>query len=89
MEYPLDRQQSMVAVALEAIPGGLFGIFGVGHLYAGRVGAGVGIMVSYWLLQMLNVMLMSVFIGYITAPLTHLAFLLFSTTDVLSSKRGR
>jgi TM2 domain-containing membrane protein YozV len=61
------------AVALELVPG-LFGVFGVGTIYAGRTGAGVALMVSFWLLFWINVMLCLVFVGFITLPLTWLAY---------------
>lgn len=86
MEYQLDRQQSMVAIGLEAIPG-FFQVFGIGHIYSGKVGTGLAIMVSYWVLQSINVMLMPFFIGYITWMLTFAAFMVMSPTSLLSSKK--
>lgn len=83
----MDRQESMVAVGLEVVPGTLFQTFGVGHLYAGRVSSGLGIMISYWILQAVNVALMPFFVGWITAPLTYLAYLVFCPTNVLESRR--
>ncbi|MEZ4241485.1 MAG: hypothetical protein R3F59_36115 [Myxococcota bacterium] len=85
MERSLDRQQSMVAVGLEAVPG-LFGFFGLGHMYSGKVGTGLLIMISYWVLQGINVALMPFLIGWITAPLTFLAYMGGSTTNLLSSR---
>lgn len=40
----------MVALLLELI-GGFFGFLGVGWIYAGRPALGVGLLVSYWLLD--------------------------------------
>jgi TM2 domain-containing membrane protein YozV len=83
----VDRQQSMVAVGLEVVPGAVFQTFGVGHLYAGRVSTGLAIMISYWILQAVNAALIPFFIGWITAPLTFLAYLVFCPTNVLESRR--
>lgn len=81
----MTRQQSMVAIGLEAAPGTLLGTFGLGHLYAGRVGTGLVLMTSYWLLQAINILLMPLMIGWITFALTWLGFLVFATSDLLDS----
>jgi TM2 domain-containing membrane protein YozV len=82
----MDRQQSMVAVGLEAGPG-LLGFFGMGHMYSGRVGTGLMIMISYWVLQAINIfVLMPLLIGWITTPLTMLAYMVAAPTNVLSSR---
>jgi TM2 domain-containing membrane protein YozV len=62
------------AVALELVPG-LFGIFGIGNIYAGRTARGVILMLSFWLLFWINVVLVFLFIGIITMPLTWVAYL--------------
>jgi TM2 domain-containing membrane protein YozV len=54
---------------------GIFGVFGVGNLYAGRVGPGIALMVSFWVLFWINFVLTFVFIGWVTYPLTWIAFL--------------
>lgn len=82
----MNRQQSMVAVGLEVGPG-LFGAFGLGHMYSGKVGMGVALLLSYWVLQTINFMLMPFVIGWITAPLTFLGFMVFCPTNVLESRR--
>jgi TM2 domain-containing membrane protein YozV len=82
----MDRQQSMVAVGLEAGPGLVLQTFGIGHLYSGKVGTGLAVMISYWVLQAINVALMPFFIGWITAPLTFLAYMVMSPTTLLSSR---
>ncbi len=84
----MSRQRSMTAAALEVIPGTVFQTFGIGHLYKGKVGAGIGLMLSYWALQAINVALMSVFIGWVTAPMTWLAYTVFASTNVLSEGRS-
>ncbi|GAB7045177.1 hypothetical protein [Catenuloplanes indicus] len=65
------------AVMLELFLG-LFGLFGVGALYAGRAGLGVTLMVSYWLLFWVNVALALVLIGFVTGPLTWLFYMIMS-----------
>ena len=85
----MTRQESMVAVGLEVGPGLLLQTFGIGHLYAGKVGTGIAIMFAYWCLQAINVFLTAFFIGFITGPLTWLAFMILSPTNVLSSAPRR
>lgn len=82
----MNRQESMRAVALEAAPG-LFQVFGIGHMYAGKFGTGLAVMMSYWVLQAINVALMPFFIGWVTAPLTFLAYMVMSPTTLLDSRR--
>ncbi len=81
-----DRQNSMVAVGLEVGPGAIFQTFGIGHIYQGRLKAGLGFMFSYWGLQMVNAWLVSLWgIGLLTGFLTWLAFMVIAPTDVLKS----
>ncbi|MFT4624688.1 MAG: TM2 domain-containing membrane protein YozV [Myxococcota bacterium] len=82
-----NRNNSMVAVGLEVLPGFFFQTFGIGHLYKGRVGMGLGIMLSYWVLQAVNVALCSIFIGFITGPLTWLAYMIAAPTNLLEDGR--
>jgi TM2 domain-containing membrane protein YozV len=86
-ETTMTRQESMLAVGLEVGPGLLLQTFGIGHLYAGKVGTGLAIMFGYWFLQAVNVLLTSILIGFVTGPLTWLAFMVLSPTNVLSSTR--
>lgn len=85
----MTPRQNMAAVALEAVPGTLLCTFGIGHLYAGRIRAGLAIMLGYWALQALNVALIPFLIGCFTAPLTWLAFVVLAPTNVLSEGPGR
>ncbi|MCB9668256.1 MAG: hypothetical protein H6736_12370 [Alphaproteobacteria bacterium] len=78
------RENSMVAVGLEVGPGVIFQTFGVGHLYQGRVAAGLGFMLSYWALQAVNGFLVSFGgLGFVTGFLTWLAYMVVAPTDVL------
>ena len=76
----VKREVKWVPVLLELIPG-WFQIFGVGHLYQGRIGMGVFIMLSYWLLQGINAFLTMFLIGFITWPLTWLFYMVFSAQN--------
>lgn len=80
----MNRNQTMLAVGLELGPGAFLQTFGVGHLYAGRVGPGLALMFGYWVLQAINAALVTVWIGLITAPLTWLAFMVFAPTNLLA-----
>jgi TM2 domain-containing membrane protein YozV len=53
----------------------MFGIFGVGTIYAGRTGLGVALMLSFWALFWANVFLIFLVVGWVTMPLTWIAFL--------------
>jgi len=64
---------------------GIFGIFGVGNIYAGRTGFGVALMVSFWALFWVNFALVFLVIGWVTMPLTWIAFLV---TGSLSAARA-
>ena len=74
---PVMRQPKSVgaAVALELIPG-LFGIFGVGNMYTGRVGIGLALMLSFWALFWVNFLLIFIFVGWVTMPVTWVAYLI-------------
>jgi hypothetical protein len=71
--------------ALEFLGGLIFQTFGIGHIAQGKVGKGIIIMLVYWLALAFNIALMSVYIGFVTMPLTWAAFLLISSTDAASS----
>ena len=85
----MNRNESMVAAGLEVGPGLFLQTFGIGHLYAGRYGTGIAIMFSYWVLQTINMMLTPFLIGWITGPLTLLAYLVACPTNVLDSSPRR
>ena len=85
----MTRNESMVAVGLEVGPGLLLQTFGVGHMYSGRMSLGLAIMFGYWVLQAINIALMPFMIGFVTYPLTLLAFLVACPTNVLDSGSRR
>ena len=90
MTTQLTRSQSMTAVGLELVPGVLFATWGLGHFYSGRWSTGLAVMVSYWVLQAINVALTGFFgLGFLTGALTFLGYLVFCPTNVLSSGSNR
>ena len=84
----LARQDNTVAVLLEILPGFFLQLFGVGHIAQGRVGMGLFIMISYWVLQTINAFLMVFLIGFITAPLTWLFYLIASPLNANDYNRS-
>jgi hypothetical protein len=69
------REIQWVPVLLELIPG-WFQLFGIGHLYQGRIGLGLFIMFSYWGLQVINGFLTLLFgLGFVTGFLTWLFYM--------------
>ena len=68
-----------LAVALELLGGFFLQTFGVGHLYSGNIGLGLGLMFGYWVLTAINFALCFVLVGIITWPLTWLAFMIISS----------
>ncbi len=87
--YPLPagHKEPSTAALLEALPGFFVHIFGIGHLYNGNVGLGLGLMFGYWAIQVVNVILMFVFIGFVTAPLTWLLFMILSAVKASNDAR--
>ncbi|HEX8560595.1 MAG TPA: hypothetical protein VF668_21040 [Pyrinomonadaceae bacterium] len=67
--YRQPPKSSGTAVLLEVLPGFFFQTFGIGHIYAGNVGAGLALMFGYWFVQFVNLLLCFVLIGFITLPL--------------------
>lgn len=88
VQYPGQGMQPMgmpapkntgLAVTLELLGGFFFQTFGIGHLYAGNIGMGLGLMFGYWVLTAINVVLCFAFVGLITWPLTWLGFMILSS----------
>ncbi|MFV2010211.1 MULTISPECIES: hypothetical protein [unclassified Micromonospora] len=71
---PAVPKSAGAAVALELVPG-LFGIFGIGNIYAGKMATGIVLMVSFWVFFWINVLLTFIVIGLITLPMTWVAYL--------------
>jgi TM2 domain-containing membrane protein YozV len=70
----LAPRSAGAAVALELVLG-LLGIFGVGNMYAGRVGQGLVLMLTFWALFWVNFVLIFFVVGIVTMPLTWIAYL--------------
>jgi TM2 domain-containing membrane protein YozV len=76
--HQAPARSSAVAAMLEILPGFFLQTFGIGHIYAGNVAAGLLLMFGYWLLTFINILLLFVLIGFVTWPLC------FLTTIILS-----
>jgi TM2 domain-containing membrane protein YozV len=83
----LAERDSTIAVLLELLFGFVFQTFGVGHIYQGRVGMGLFIMLSYWALQAVNALLMVVLVGFVTAPLTFLFYMIAAPLNAAGEGR--
>lgn len=71
----VKRETQWVPIALELIPG-WFQVFGIGHIYQGRLGMGLFIMFSYWGAQVINGFLTLFFgLGLLTGFLTWLFYM--------------
>jgi hypothetical protein len=71
-----------LAVALETLGGTFLSTFGIGHLYAGRVGIGLAWMFGYWAVTFVNFLLCFIFVGFITWPICWLAAMIISSITV-------
>jgi TM2 domain-containing membrane protein YozV len=88
--YPAAGPDNGIAALLEILPGIFLHTFGIGHIYAGNVVRGLLIMFVYWLTCGINFLLTGVLIGFVTWPLTWLAFAIFSTIGASNAaKRNR
>ena len=82
--YRTPPKTTAVAVLLEVLPGLFLQTFGIGHLYAGNVVAGLLFMFGYWFVQFINILLCFVLIGLITGPLCFILAMIIS--PILASK---
>ena len=76
--YRTPPKTTAVAALLEVLPGLFLQTFGIGHLYAGNVVAGLLFMFGYWFVQFINILLCFVLVGFITGPLCFLLALVIS-----------
>ncbi|HEX8685115.1 MAG TPA: hypothetical protein VF654_01400 [Pyrinomonadaceae bacterium] len=88
--YRPAPKSSGAAVLLEIVPGFFFQTFGIGHIYAGNVAAGLLLMFGYWLVQFVNLLLCFVLVGFVTLPLCFLLAIIISpiTAANAASRRG-
>jgi len=72
----VKREVQWVPVLLELVPGWLH-VFGIGHIFQGRLAMGLFIMFSYWGLQVINGFLTLFFgLGFVTGFLTWLFYMI-------------
>lgn len=71
-----------LAVMMELLGGFFFQTFGIGHIYAGRVGIGIAWMLGYWVVTAINFMLCFILVGFITWPLCWIAAMIISPITV-------
>jgi hypothetical protein len=86
----VEQKNPGLAVALELLGGTFLQTFGIGHLYAGNIGVGLGLMFGYWALTAINVVLCFVLVGFVTWPLTWIAFMILSaiTANTAAKKKN-
>lgn len=77
-QYREPPKSAGTAVLLEILPGFFLQTFGIGHLYAGRVGTGLLFMFGYWFIQFVNILLCFVLVGIITLPLCFILAMVIS-----------
>ena len=70
-----EQKSTGLAVLLEVLPGIAFQTFGIGNMYAGNLTLGLLLMLSYWAIQVVNVLLIFVGIGLLTMPATFIVYL--------------
>ena len=75
------------AAALEIVFGLFLHTFGIGWMYAGKVGMGIFIMLSWWVVVFINYLLLHVLIGFVTWPLCLLFAMI--VTPILASRAAR
>lgn len=78
-----------IAALLEILPGVFLQTFGIGHIYAGNVIRGLILMFGYWILCGINFLLCYVLVGFVTWPLTFLAFAIFSTIGASNAAKRK
>lgn len=78
-----------VAVVLELLPGIMMQTFGIGNIYAGNVAGGILMMIGYWVSCVINLFLCFLLIGFVTWPLTWIAFMIFCPITANSSAKAR
>ena len=86
---PVAGPDNGIAALLEILPGVFLQTFGIGHIYAGKVGRGLLVMFGYWVLQGINVLLTFVLVGWVTMFLTFLAFAIFSTSAASNAAKRK
>lgn len=78
-----------VALILELVPGLFLQTFGIGNLYAGNLAWGLALMLGYWFASLVNLLLCFVLIGFVTWPMTWLAFALVGSLLAVNKAKER
>lgn len=84
----VDAKNPGIAAMLELLGGFFFQTFGVGHIYAGNVGVGVGLMFGYWFLTAINFGLCFILIGFITWPICWVAAMIISAITASNAAKA-
>jgi len=85
--YPKPKS-SETAASIELI-GGFFQMFGLGHMYLGNMKLGFTYLLGYWLVLVINALLIVVGVGLITLPLSWFAVMLVSSLVAANSGTSR
>jgi len=78
IRYQSPAPDPGLAVVLEILPGLLFQTFGIGNIYAGNVGIGILLLLGYWAAAVINFLLCFIVVGFVTWPLTWIAFMIIA-----------
>jgi hypothetical protein len=78
-----------VAALLELLPGLIVYTFGIGHIYAGRLGLGLTLMVGGWLILLINFGLIFLLVGVCTFPIAFILLAVFSSISAYRTAQGR
>lgn len=89
--YQAPPKSAGTAVLLELLPGFFFQTFGIGHIYAGRVGVGLLFMFGYWAVLFVNLLLCLLLVGFFTLPVCWLLTMIVSSlvASNAASRSGR
>ena len=77
-QRPQHQADPGIAALLEVLGGMFAQTFGLGHIYAGNITAGLLFMFGYWFLCFINIMLMFVLVGILTYPLCWIMIMIIS-----------
>lgn len=77
--YHRPQKDPSIAILLEILPGIFIQTFGIGNIYAGNVALGIILMLSYWVLAVINFFLIFILIGFVTYPMTWIIYMVVST----------
>lgn len=78
-----------IAIVLEILPGLMLQTFGIGNLYAGNTAMGIVMMIGYWVSCVINFLLCFLLVGFITWPLTWIAFMIICPIAANNAAKAR